>query len=162
MADKHNVIKGIDMCLSEKSCNNMECPYKQEGFEKCIDSLKTDALELLKEEQWIPVGKRLPDPNIEVLVSCYETNFKGEREYRTTVAVYIPRFTVLSCEKFDGSCDIESVEEYNEENDEYYVREGWYEETYDGTTFEGKSFVLYGEVVAWKPKPQPWKDGEQE
>ena len=38
------------MCLSEKSCNNMECPYKQEGFETCIDSLKTDALELLKEQ----------------------------------------------------------------------------------------------------------------
>ena len=55
MSELDKVIKGIDMCLSEKSCNSMECPYKQEGFEKCIDSLKTDAIELLKEQQSISV-----------------------------------------------------------------------------------------------------------
>ena len=65
MAELDKVIKGLEHCqlmtsnITFNPC--YECPYK--GNYSCADILKTDALELLKEQEadkWIPVSERLP------------------------------------------------------------------------------------------------------
>lgn len=44
------VIKGIDICLSRFNCGDA-CPYKQEDSDDCMEQLKNDALEVLKEKR---------------------------------------------------------------------------------------------------------------
>ena len=50
MADREKVIKGIDICLQRLRCGE-DCPYY--NYEKigCMEQLRDDALELLKEQE---------------------------------------------------------------------------------------------------------------
>lgn len=80
MTDRERVIKGLEHC-SEGGCK--ECPYEQDctmadGFSE----LASDALELLKQQQWVSVKDRLPEKLTLVLVcnhGIYDIAFVGDR-----------------------------------------------------------------------------------
>ena len=46
MNDIDTVVKGIECLLSPRKCDLLNCPYGT--FDKCIDAVLHDALELLK------------------------------------------------------------------------------------------------------------------
>lgn len=54
MTDRDKVIKGLECCRrlpdSMGDCNRLGCPYEAK-FTSCIESLCTDALELLKDDE---------------------------------------------------------------------------------------------------------------
>lgn len=58
MTKFEKVIKGLECCGSLMDC--APCPYDGED-NGCFTILKGDALELLKERQWVSVKDRLPD-----------------------------------------------------------------------------------------------------
>lgn len=61
MADREKVIKGLECCSKDvRTC--AVCPYDKEmEISNCEWDLSRDALELLKEQEWIPISERLPE-----------------------------------------------------------------------------------------------------
>lgn len=82
----------------------------------------------------------LPDGPAFVL-ACVE----DDRGRRTVIrASYARKYELVSNpESVDENCD------YHEEQDEYYVPEGWYE----SNEFEEVNWHVEGAVVAWMPLP---------
>jgi hypothetical protein len=85
----------------------------------------------------IPVTERLPDSGQEVLAHYNDV---------TVRATYIHRFTEecndLDCENY----------EYNEEDDEFYINEGWYELMDNWGDFRSIA-IVEGTVDSWLPIP---------
>lgn len=50
MADREKVIKGIDICLQRFHCGE-GCPYYNDAKIGCMEQLREDALDLLKERE---------------------------------------------------------------------------------------------------------------
>lgn len=63
MTELEKVYEGLECCAVGAECDH--CPYSQmnegKGDYTGCHQLHWDALELLKEQQWIPVSERLPE-----------------------------------------------------------------------------------------------------
>ena len=72
--------------------------------------------------------------------------------WRRVCATYIPRYTEVSWPDNEYAYD-----EYYEEKDEYFTREGWYEQidNWDELT---SVHINEGKVTHWMPLPEPPND----
>jgi len=111
-----------------------------------MEHYRSECDRLQKLHEWIPVSEMLPDNKQAVLVSCI---YHGKRF--TQKATHIARKTVLAEDFLSDEYDCSSVEEYDEENDTYWVREGWWEDSLEADT----NWALTGEVTHWQPLPPP-------
>ena len=91
--------------------------------------------------EWISVEDRLPEKKV---LATYK-NRAGNN--RIIVADYFPRFTVESNAEYDD------YDEYCEEKDTYYYREGWYEQQ-DNWGDYASIYVNEGKVTHWMPLPE--------
>ena len=91
---------------------------------------------------WISVEDRLPDSKV---IASYK-NRQGKP--RTIMAEYYKKYSVESTME-DGV-----VDEYNEDNDTYYVVSGWYESI---ENWEDWSSISIEEIkiTHWMPLPEP-------
>ena len=94
-------------------------------------------------QQWIPVTERLPENGVHVLLCCEIHRCDGEITGKYVCDGYYAEANKL----------IAREDEYNKEDDEYYLCEGWYEviknwDDYNSVTVE--DFVTH-----WMPLPQP-------
>lgn len=102
-----------------------------------------------KTGRWIPCSERLPEDTVIVTVETKTFKHKYVCE-----AVWVPRWSKKA--EYDNW---EDCSEYNEDEDEYYVLEGWYERVHNWDEY---SFVgIEDDVIAWMPLPEPYK-GENE
>ena len=102
-----------------------------------------------KADMWIPVTERLPEGTVLATVETKMFKHKYICE-----AVWIPRWSKIA--DFDSW---EDCSEYNEDEDEYYVLEGWYERIHNWDEY---SFVgIEDKVIAWKPLPEPYNKVEK-
>ena len=109
--------------------------------------LMVDAPEVKSEPKWIPVSERLPEK--ETVLATVET--KTFKHRYVCEAVWIPRWTWKA--SFDSW---EDCSEYNEDEDEYYVLEGWYERVHN---WDDYSYVgIEDDVIAWRPMPEPYQE----
>lgn len=98
------------------------------------------------ERKWIPVSERLPEETVLVTVET-----KTFRHRYICEAVWIPRWTWKA--SFDNW---EDCSEYNEDEDEFYVIEGWYERVHNWDEY---SYVgIEDNVIAWQPLPEPFRE----
>lgn len=98
------------------------------------------------EPQWIPVSERLPEDTVIVTVET-----KMFKQKYVCKAVWIPRWSKKA--EYDNW---EDCSEYNEDEDEYYVLEGWYERVHNWDEY---SYVgIEDDVIAWMPLPEPYKE----
>lgn len=125
---------------------------KKQEAEEVID-LVTSILEKQLNNGWIPVSEGLPETNKDVLITFREF-MEWNKKYRhgTCKAIYISEHSIKI---EDMGWVYEDVEEYDELEDVYYVKSGWYEviENWDDYTH----VYINCEVTAWQPLPEPYK-----
>ena len=100
--------------------------------------------------KWISVKERLPEAERTVFVRVFP-----ESQYMkpyTTNACYIPPKTVLAENFLDENSD-GLADEYDESNDCYWVKEGWFEICMEGEY----NYKINGTITHWMPLPEPPK-----
>lgn len=97
-------------------------------------------------QRWIPVEREKPKAStIVLIIAITET---GKR-YRT-VAYFIPTKTVLADDFLESGYDSEDLQEYDDELDEYWVKEGWFEYQ----TVAEIHWHISDKITHWLPIPK--------
>jgi hypothetical protein len=108
------------------------------------------ALKELRDNRWIPVTERLPESGTHVLLSCkIRPNDSG---YVCDGYYAAPK--TIEC---DGSGDCAC--EYDEEEDKYFLLEGWYEVIKNWDDFS--SICIDDFVTHWRTLPTSPADNAQ-
>ena len=99
-------------------------------------------------QEWISVKDRLPENGVHVLLCCEIHRYGGEIAGKYVCDGYYAEANKIIAGGFPDECDCE----YSEEDDEYYLCEGWYEviknwDDYNSVTVE--DFVTH-----WMPLPE--------
>ena len=103
-----------------------------------------------RKQEWISVEERLPKSGTHSLIACTVKRIDGTHGQYVCVGYYAEKFKHLAY-----GVDDDCVSEYNEENDEYYIAEGWYEVI---KNWDDYGFVAIDDFVThWMPLPEPPK-----
>ena len=98
-------------------------------------------------QEWISVKDRLPENGVHVLLCCEMHRYGGEIAGKYVCDGYYAEANKIIAGGFPDECNCE----YSEEDDEFYLCEGWYEviknwDDYNSVTVE--DFVTH-----WMPLP---------
>lgn len=128
--------------------------YVEEGSEEgFIGTLKSLIDEQPTVSGWISVNDRLPEDGEHVLVVCeIHPIGRASRKY-VCEAFYTRKFSIS-----DVSSEDDIAYDYNEEDDEYYLKEGWYECVHNWDEYS--SIIIDDFVTHWMPLPEPPKEDE--
>lgn len=128
--------------------------YVEEGSEEgFIGALKSLIDEQPTVSGWISVNDRLPEDGEHVLVVCeIHPIGRASRKY-VCEAFYTRKFSIS-----DVSSEDDIAYDYNEEDDEYYLKEGWYECVHNWDEYS--SIIIDDFVTHWMPLPEPPKEDE--
>ena len=98
--------------------------------------------------EWISVKDRLPESGVHVLLCCEMHRHGGEIAGKYVCDGYYAEANKIIAGGFPDECDCE----YSEEDDEYYLREGWYEVI---KNWDDYNSVTVGDFVThWMPLPE--------
>ena len=110
-------------------------------------------LELPSAQRWIPCKTALPKTEEKVFVTCEHLDIYGKPHRYVCKAYHVDRYTVRAdFDYWDEGCD-----EYREEDDQFYVLEGWYECIHNWGDYSSVR-ITEDKVVAWCPLPKPYKE----
>ena len=126
MTDKE-IVQVLRVCASGEA---EDCPFTAvAGCDGC-PKVSADLIERLTAEnaalraqipQWISVEERLPEPETDVLIVCNRNGYVF-----VTPAIYEDG-KMLTQESAWNWSDIYEYGAYSEEDDDYYIPEGWWE-----------------------------------
>ena len=102
-------------------------------------------------QEWIPVKDRLPESGVHVLICCEMHRYGGEIAGKYVCDGYYAEANKIIAGGFPDECNCE----YSEEDDEYYLCEGWYEVVKNWDDFN--SVAVEDFVTHWMPMPTPTK-----
>ena len=100
--------------------------------------------------QWISVKDRLPEVETEVLVAC------DRNGYRFVCPTIYEDGTVLTQDSIWNWYELENYGTYSEENDDFFVPEGWWENR-QFTPDDIYNSPVDCAVTHWMPLPEPPK-----
>lgn len=102
---------------------------------------------------WISVKDKLPEPETEVLAVCVRNG------YRFICPVIYEDGTKLTQNSIWNWYELDNYGTYSEENDDYFVPEGWWENR-QFTPDDVYNNPVDCAVTHWMPLPDPPKDTE--
>ena len=102
-------------------------------------------------QEWISVDDRLPESGVHVLICCEIRRYNGGIAGKYVCDGYYAGANKIVAGGFPDECNCE----YSEEDDEYYLCEGWYEIIKNWGDY--KSVSVEDFVTHWMPMPQPPK-----
>ena len=88
-----------------------------------------------------------PKTGEDVLLCCEVKNIYGKTRRYMCIGYHVGRYEMESNADWDDGCD-----EYREEDDKYYVNEGWYERIHNWSDYG--SVAIEDFVIGWKPLPK--------
>ena len=104
-------------------------------------------------QEWISVNDRLPENGVHVLLCCEIHRYGGEIAGKYVCDGYYAEANKIIADGFPDECDCE----YSEEDDEYYLCEGWYEVIKNWGDYN--SVAVEDFVTHWMPLPILPKEG---
>lgn len=104
--------------------------------------------DVIERPQWISVEDKLPDTETEVLAVCNRNGFQF-----VCPAIYEDG-TVLTQDSMWSWYDLDNYETYSEENDDYFIPEGWWENR-QFTPDDVYNNPVDCPVTHWMPLPLP-------
>ena len=121
----------------------------------CCDTYEGQAEYLIANgvtvQEWISVNDRLPDNGAHVLLCCEVHGYGGEIVGKYICDGYYAEANKIIAGGFPDECNCE----YSEEDDEYYLCEGWYENIKNWDDYN--SVTVEDFVTHWMPLPLPPK-----
>lgn len=122
---------------------------RENGDEHFLNGIET-AREVIATAPAVDVWHRVEEgklpENMHVLARCEITGLYKPKFY-TCVAFHAPKFGISAGRYPDDDC----CYEYNEEDDEYYLQEGWYEVIRNWDEYG--SVAISDSVIGWMPLP---------
>ena len=118
-----------------------------ESFCKDIDEQPT----IQPEPHWIPVTERLPENEVNVLITV-EHRPIGRKSYRRVVRAFHEDGTWNDI-RSAYSWDDDSWDDYVDEDGNFLIPEGWFE----AIDYHGEFCAVDDFVIAWMPLPEPYK-----
>ena len=103
-------------------------------------------------QEWISVDDRLPENGVHVLLCCEIHRYGGEITGKYVCDGYYAEANKIIAGGFPDECDCE----YSEEDDEYYLCEGWYEVIKNWDDYN--SVAVEDFVTHWMPLPDAPKE----
>ena len=128
----------INGCIH--SCNHPPCAMVR-GI---VDALIENGVTV---QEWISVDDRLPENGVHVLLCCEIHRYGGEIAGKYVCDGYYAEANKIIAGGFPDECDCE----YSEEDDEYYLCEGWYEVIKNWDDYN--SVAVEDSVTHWMPLP---------
>ena len=104
-------------------------------------------MDVKEKQEWISVDDRLPENGVHVLLCCEVHGYGGEIVGKYICDGYYAEANKIIAGGFPDECDYE----YNEEDDEYYLCEGWYENIKNWDDYN--SVTVEDFVTHWMPLP---------
>jgi hypothetical protein len=98
-------------------------------------------------QEWISVKERLPESGVHCILCCDMKRIDGTHSQYVCDGYLAERFKI-NAHYADDDC----ATEYNEEDDEYYLKEGWYEVIKNWDDYN--SIVIDDTVTHWMPLPE--------
>lgn len=135
MVDLQNVMQGLECCCSMNGKGCRQCPYNKDCDEMPDYGnahLCSDALELLKKQEWISVEDRMPPETHSMFFKLY-----GTPKWRNAMWREESDNVLVAITFEDGS---------------QFVTSGY---TQDGKWSTGISKILQYTVTHWMPLPEP-------
>lgn len=115
-----------------------------------------EALEKQINDRWIPVTEKLPETNKPVQITFREyIEYSKKYRYGVCKAVYVPEHHIKTDDMW-SYCDNDELSIYDESEDEFYVKSGWYEVIEHGEEYS--NIYISCDITAWKPLPEPYKE----
>ena len=93
-------------------------------------------------QRWIDCSEEFPESQKKVLVKV-KLNNGSEIE---TTAIYVASKTVLASDFLDDYAT-EELQEYDEEIDDYWAKEGWFEWHY----YTEINYLIHDKIIGWRP-----------
>lgn len=159
LIDSEAAIKHLKKRLIETAINNTGVTARCDSiFEDTADNRigqwLNEVPSVQPEQRWIPVTERLPENRVCVIV-CFREWRQYQKRYVYSIVVgwYARKHSVCENEFSDWEADCD----YDEDEDEFYIHEGWYEFTTQGNA-DLMNWYINAEVVAWMPLPEPYKE----
>ena len=102
-------------------------------------------------QEWVSVKDRLPENGVHVLLCCEMRRYGGGIAGKYVCDGYYAEANKIISGGFPDECNCE----YSEEDDEYYLCEGWYEVIKNWDDYN--SVPVEDFVTHWMPLPEPPK-----
>ena len=126
---------------------NLDDAYEQ-GWLDAIDNLKNaPAADVVEKPQWISVKNKLPEAETEVLAVCNRNGF------RFVCPASYEDGAILTQDSIWSWYDLDNYGTFSEENDDYFIPEGWWENR-QFTPDDVYNSPVDCPVTHWMPLPE--------